>query len=216
MTVEELSAKLVELDKGVLYRGAHQVGTKEFCVLEFRRAVLHQSHSDTPDDFLDLRALNDAPWSSDTVRTTHLLPVLAALWDWPTWDIKIQRDWATRVALETVRQLVAELPGLPDDMRVRCRNATNLAEARAAAVEATKEAEAAACAAEATGWAMVLVAASAAEWAVASMEAASVAASVAGVAKAASLVAAQAAGAAAADTVLIQACQLLRNAIRHE
>ena len=135
MTTEELTVQLAELDQGVLYHGSHKVGTKEFCVLEFRHAVLHHDHSDTPLDFLDLRPLNDAPWSSNTLRTTHVLPVLAALWDWPAWSLERQQQWASQVTISTVQQIIAELPQLPDAVRLQCRNVITVVEAADAALD---------------------------------------------------------------------------------
>jgi hypothetical protein len=152
MTVEELHAKLVELNKGALYRGAHKPGAREFCALEFDHAVRGQAHSDSPDNLPDMRCLNDARWSSDAVRTTHLLRVMAALWDWRAWPLAQRQAWTDRVTVETVRQIIATLPGLPDAERQRCRAATTPLAAAAAARAAAAAAMAAAEAAEAA-WA---------------------------------------------------------------
>jgi hypothetical protein len=157
MTVEELHAKLVELNKGALYRGAHKPGAREFCALEFDHAVRGQAHSDSPDNLPDMRCLNDARWSSDAVRTTHLLRVMAALWDWRAWPLAQRQAWTDRVTVETVRQIIATLPGLPDAERQRCRAATTplaaAAAARAAEAEAARASAARASAARAAAWA---------------------------------------------------------------
>ena len=136
MTVHELQQALDRLDDGVLLSGAHRSGDKAFCVLEFSAAVRQKPHSDDPGDLPDLRQLNDGPWSSDQVRTAHLLPVMAAYWDWGTWTAARQLATIQRVAILTVHRLVATLPGLPDDVRAQCRAAHTLAQAESAATRA--------------------------------------------------------------------------------
>jgi hypothetical protein len=203
MTVEELHAKLVELNKGALYGGAHKPGAREFCALEFDHAVRGQPHSDSPDNLPDIRPLNDAEWSSDAVRTTHLLRVMAALWDWQAWPLATRQAWTERVTVETVRQIIATLPGLPDAERQRCRAATTPLAAAAAARAA--EAEAARAAAEAAR-ASAMAAEAAARTADAAAEAAEAARAAARAA--AEATARAAAEAAEADRVLILSCDI--------
>ena len=230
MTVTDLQRALDTLDEGVLTVGTHRPDARAFCALEFSAAVRGNPPSDAPGDLPDLRPLNDAPWSSDRLRTAHLLPVMAAYWDWGTWSLATQTAVVARVAVLTVNRLIAALPGLSDAVSAQCRSARTLLEARAAAVSAASAAEEARMmAAKAADWA-------AADWARAAaraMEAAAVAviatseATAAGVAMwsaraamAAVTVAASAAVARAAaregDAVLITACQLWIDAIDHE
>ena len=140
MTVQELQAALDALDDGVLLKGAHPAGGRQFCVLEFESQVRGRSWSDTPITLPDLRPLNDGPWSSNEVRTAALLPVMAALWQWSTWTSKQRQQWTTSVVLDTVREIVSQLPGLPLTLRKDCQAITTLSGAAQAAVAAAESA----------------------------------------------------------------------------
>ena len=147
MTTVELQAHLDRLDDGVLRGGKHSQG-REFCALEFSSQVRGKPWSDAPDDLPDVRPLNDGPWAAnDRARTDALLPVLAVLWDWTTWTPARQQQWATDVVVQTVRRLVADLPGLPLVLREQCRRASTLDEAASAATFAARAARAAVSAA---------------------------------------------------------------------
>ena len=161
MTVEQFQEALDRLDKGLLMHGSHQEGTKEFCFHEFARAVRGRPHSDIPDDLPDLRSLNDAAWASDVERTRHMLPVLAAYWDWANWSRDKQQAIVVQVCILTVQRIISELPNLPQVVRAKCRTAQTLTDAEAAAKAAAWAAEAAAWAA----WAAAKAAAEAAAWA---------------------------------------------------
>ena len=150
MTTAQLQAELNRLDKGILLSGAHPPGD-QFCALEFSSQVRQKPWSDAPGDLPDVRALNDAPWSSAETRTAALLPVMAALWDWRDWSNARQKAWAQKVAVLTVQCIIAELPGLPDAIRIQCREAVTLSEVETAAEVAARAAEAAAGAARAAG-----------------------------------------------------------------
>lgn len=131
MTVAHLTALLHEHDEGILRSGSHSEG-REFCALEFKHKVLGHPWSDTPDG-PDYRPLNDARWSSDAARTAGLLPVMVALWDWPEWSEARQTQWWDEVVVETVKQIIAGLPGLSEELRDRCRAVTDRKGAREAA-----------------------------------------------------------------------------------
>ena len=85
MTVARLKAALVELDGGVLKRGSHEEGEREFCALELSSVMRGQKINDEPGNLPDLRDLNDTIYG-DKVRTKALLPTMAALWDWEKWS----------------------------------------------------------------------------------------------------------------------------------
>jgi hypothetical protein len=208
MTREELQAKLDELDDGVLRSGAHPAGGREFCALEFESQVRGREWSDAPITLPDLRPINDGPWSSDRARTDALLPVMAALWDWSTWDDARRVRWASIVALETVRQIIAELPGLPDEVRVSCRAASDLPSAARASARVLAEAAEAARAAGAAD------AAARAAWAAAgaAARAARAAWAAAGAAAWAARASAEAAE-AAKDAILTRACRIWIDAV---
>ena len=167
ITVAELQRELDTRDKGVLKAGVHTAASGEFCGLEFATVVRGKPFNDAPGDLPDLRPLNDGPWSSDQVRTAAVLPVLAALWDWPTWTSARRQAWTRDVVLHTVTEIVSRLPGLDAAVAQACREATDLKAAEkaaaAAAAEAAAEAEwAAARAARAAVWAAAAAAARAA------------------------------------------------------
>ena len=148
MTVKELQAALDREDDGVLKCGSHNPG-REFCALEFDAKVRGREWSDMPITLPDLRPLNDAKWLSDQARTQALLPVMSALWNWAEWSPVRRQAWAARLNRETVRQIVAELPSLPDAVRQMCRGVETQEEAHMAAYAAAYAAGAAADAARA-------------------------------------------------------------------
>ncbi len=152
MTTERLKQLLHEHDDGLLRRGAHTAGSREFCVLEFDAIVRGREWSDKPITLPDLRRLNDARWSSDEKRTETMLPLMTALWDWSEWSAERRIAWAGIVALETVRQIVSELPGLSDEIRKQCRECDTIQTARTAA-NAANAANAAAADAAAAAYA---------------------------------------------------------------
>ena len=92
ITLEALKHGLVVHDDSVLKRGSHKPDSREFCALEFSSIMRKKDFSDSPGDMPDLRPLNDAPLSSDAIRTEHLLPVMAALWDWRDWSNNKKRE----------------------------------------------------------------------------------------------------------------------------
>lgn len=200
MTLQELHTHLETFDEGILRRGHHAPG-REACALEFESQVRQRAWSDRPLTLPDLRPLNDGPWSSDQARTQALLPVMAALWEWSTWTAAQQRIWATRVVIDTVQQIVSQLPDLSDALRAQCQRA----ETRRAVWAADDAAEVA----DAVAWATK--AAGAAGAAGARADAAGAAGAARAAAKAA-VWAAEAAEAAAADRVLMTACAIWINA----
>lgn len=134
MTTAILQAHLDRLDDGVLRYGAHKPG-REFCALEFKSQVDELEWTDNPYtlQFPDIRPLNDLfPPSADRERTAALLPLMAALWDWKEWTPEKRKVWVTRVAIRTVNLLIAELPGLNEELRENCRAARTLDAARSA------------------------------------------------------------------------------------
>jgi hypothetical protein len=194
MNVETLEKKLWEFDDGLLRKGSHKPG-REFCALEFESRVRGRQWSDAPITLPDLRPINDAFGADDKARTEAMLPVMAALWDWTNWAAERRQRWVTKVVIRTVREIIAELPGMPAHIRQQCKGAKDLKSAKAAAAAA----RAAAAAARA--------AAAAARAAAAAADAAADAA-----AAAAAYAAADAAACAAADTagvgVLKLACSI--------
>ena len=150
MTVEELQAGLDKYDKGVLKKGAHKAGDREFCVIEFSSIMRGKPLSDQDDDIPDIRVLNDAFLDDDTNRTKHMLPVLAALWNWKEWSKERKAQFAKYTVIATINRIVAELPNLPETVRLNCKNASTFADADAAAGAAGATARCAALAADAS------------------------------------------------------------------
>ena len=192
MTIDELREGLVRHDGGLLKYGSHRVDAREYCPLEFSSIMRGQSFSDRPGDLPDLLELSDAFGADDQMRTDHILPVIAALWEWREWSPSRQQQWVECVAIAIVREIVVTLPCLTESIRWQCREATTLQKAEAAA----DAAEAAANHAEA--WA-TSAAADAAAWAVwTTRSAGHTAAGVARATRAAGNAVARAAGAALA------------------
>lgn len=92
---------------GVLRHGEH-APDGEVCALELVSQVRGRRWTDDPVRLRmpDLRALNDAAWSSDAARTEHLLPVLVAYDGWADWPRERRRDVVRQVALRTVREIL--------------------------------------------------------------------------------------------------------------
>jgi hypothetical protein len=213
MDVHTLQAELDRLDDGVLKQGAHQPGSRAFCALEFDAVVRGRAHSDAPLTLPDLRPLNDALWSSDVVRTHHLLPVMAAYWEWAEWSEEKRQRVMGRVVVLTVQRVIAGLPYLSPEIVMRCQQATTLETAGAVADAAANAAARAAAyaAADAAAYAANIAAYAAARAAVraAADAAANAAANAADAAANAARAAVDAAAdAAAGDSVLITACAL--------
>jgi hypothetical protein len=174
---------------GVLLDGKHEEDG-EACVLEVASVARGVPWTDDPErvGLPDLRALNDAGWSSDVVRTEHLAPVVVALWDWPDWSEERRVAFSTKLAELTIRRvlpLALRAVGLEDEA-ARCEAEGSAAVARAAAgaAEAAEAAWAARAAARAAAGAAWAAGAAEAAWA-----------------------ARAAARAAAGDAVLIEACR---------
>jgi len=110
-------------------------------LLSVFRSVPWTSSSDT------VRCLDVGPLTkiqvSPATRTQYLLPVLAAYDGSLDWPIQRKQRVAERLAILTVQRIVAELPGLPESQRRRCREARTLTEAAEAAAAASAEAQAA-------------------------------------------------------------------------
>jgi len=90
----------------------------------------------------DLGPLNKIQVTPET-RTKFMMPVLAAYDGSLDWPIQKKQQVAERLVLLTLQRLIAELPGLPDACRRRCRDARTLADAASAAAAASAEAQSA-------------------------------------------------------------------------
>jgi biotin carboxyl carrier protein len=195
--------QLLQSRFGGLIRNGSHTEDGSGCLIEIANAAIGAAWSDNPTLWPDLRPINDA-FTSDSERTRVLWPVLRAYWHWSEWGAARQRQIIERVIILTVQRIIAELPGLPPDVAQRCREATTLSAAGAAAgaawaAEAAAEAAWAAEAAAEAAWAAEAAArAAGATWAAAG--AAAWAARAAG--------AAWAAEAAAGESVLEVACAL--------
>ena len=142
---------------GVVASGAHSadytVPDCELCILEMHAACLVDRGelaeiTDDPEILgrPDYRRINDARWSSRAVATPHLVRLHMAYDGWAVWSETRRKAITDRIAIETVRRIVAELPRLSDSVRAKCRAVTTLEEARAAAYAAVGAAAAAAAA----------------------------------------------------------------------
>lgn len=101
----DFPAFVAERFSGKLTDGAHSPDGAA-CLHEAINVARGRKWSDDPSGMPDLRGLNDAPWSSDDARTTALLPVAVALWDFDKWPVDRKRAWAQRVASETIRRVL--------------------------------------------------------------------------------------------------------------
>jgi hypothetical protein len=152
-TAETLAAVIAQYG-GVLRRGAHPA-EDACCVLEAYSVCLGVPWTDDPVilGMPDIRPLNDARWSSDEVMTTAMIRLAMAYIGWSRWSVGRQRAVMSQVALETVRHLIAELPGLPADLRRQCQTAETLYDAADAARAVARAAGAADVARADAAWA---------------------------------------------------------------
>ncbi len=196
LSVEQYMQYLLDHDEGVLKTGSHKSDERAFCALELDNAIRGYDWSDQPKGLPDLRSLNDARWSSDIVRTKHLLPVMSALSDWSLWSDNRKQKWASRVALSVTRDVLAFANLVSPQPSSTPRSAPSAAWSAALAAEAARSAVWSAASASSAAWSAAWSAASAA---LAAESAASAARS-----------AAEAAW--SADSALIKACEIF---IRH-
>jgi hypothetical protein len=90
---------------GKLTKGAH-VENGAACFHEAVNVARGKPWSDDPHGMPSLIGLNDAPWSSDDVRTKHMLPVGVALWDWADWAPERRVRFARYAAEHTIRTVL--------------------------------------------------------------------------------------------------------------
>lgn len=159
-TEQDLRTLIVDRFHGQLIRGCGN-GRDTGCILE--AASICQGLPEVTDDpetlgRPDYRPLNDAPWLTGEQRAEHMIRLHTAFEPWAGWTDEQRRACVSHIAIETVRQIVSALPGLPDAIRTRCRvvgttaEAAEAAEAARAAAEAVRAVEVAE-AAEAAAWA---------------------------------------------------------------
>jgi hypothetical protein len=104
-TADEFPVFVAERFGGKLMKGAHTPNGKA-CVHEAINVFEGRKWSDSPGERIDLRGVNDASWSTDELRTEHMLRVALAVWDWPNWSTERRQAFARRVASETIRRVL--------------------------------------------------------------------------------------------------------------
>ncbi len=195
---------------GIITKGSHTPDGAA-CLHEALNIARGEEWSDNPGGIPDLRSLNDAPWSSDALRTKHMLAVgVAVLWPWPEWSPERRTAFARYTAEHTIRVIVP--------MALRAAAAVHRDEKHKSALEAA----AAKCADEGTessaesaesAWSAAAAAWSAASaesaWSAASASARSAAWSAESAWSAAAAESAWSAAASAADAPLIAICDIL-------
>ncbi|HEX5073362.1 MAG TPA: hypothetical protein VFW03_09155 [Gemmatimonadaceae bacterium] len=90
---------------GKLSHGAHQPNGVA-CLHEALNVYQGKDWSDDTTGTLDLRSLNDAPWSSDEARTEAMLPLGAIVLTWPSWSEERRVAWAKLVAEGVIRRIL--------------------------------------------------------------------------------------------------------------
>ena len=166
ITVEDIQAYLDTHDDGVLKHGSHKEGTGAYCALECVSQLRGADRwTDTPSaaGMPDIRAINDARWSSDEVRTRTMLPMLASISRWAVWTATQKQAFVSAVAIRFVREVVSMLSSLPDSVRQACREVQTLDDAKAAAEAEAAQAAYAAYAARVAAYAAAYAEAGAAD-----------------------------------------------------
>jgi len=224
-------AEFVEQRFGKLESGSHTPDGAA-CFHEALNIYQGKPWSDDTSGTLSLIGLNDAPWSSDAVRTEHMLPLGSIILAWPSWSTEKRQAWAKVVATETIRQilplalraLAERVPAVAPDLiaaALRCETTPNRSAARSAAASAataaawsTAEAAADAAAVSAAAWTAESAAEAAAEAESLSAAAAAWAAEASATMTAWSATTTADAAADAADQQLIALCKLMVEAAR--
>lgn len=127
---------------GKLYSGKHEPNGKA-CLHEAINVYQGHDWSDDTTGTLDLRALNDARWSSDEARTEAMVPLGLIVLAWPSWSPEKRLVWSEEVAKGVIQRIlpptlraVAELlpEKAPDFIKValRCETEGTESWARAA------------------------------------------------------------------------------------
>jgi hypothetical protein len=142
ITLETLENLLATRFHGVLKIGRHEANG-ECCALELLSVAQGLEWTDDPEVVrtFDLRPLNDIH-VTNAVRTQHLLPVVTAYAGSLDWPLAVQRRVVNRLLVETVRQLLSNLPNLTEAVRAQCINASTAADARLAAAAVARVVEA--------------------------------------------------------------------------
>lgn len=149
MTFTEIEIRkfLDEQFGGVVAKGKHQKRHEKggkACVLEAYSQMNGMEWTDDP-VYLgtpDIRPLNDAEWPSAAARTEAMIPLLAAVSGWKTWDTVDRVSWSRRVAERTIREVLPialRAVGL-EDAAVLCETHGDAKSARAAAISADSDA----------------------------------------------------------------------------
>jgi len=142
---ERLQCVLDKQFGGVLRETVHAQGSGQANGMELLSVVRGLPWTASPDEVrcFDLGPLNKIQVTPET-RTKFLMPVLAAYDGSLDWPIQKKQRVAERLVLLTVQRLIAELPGLPDAIRRKCRDARTLGDAASAAAAASAGAQSAA------------------------------------------------------------------------
>lgn len=108
---------------GLLKPGSHEPNGNA-CGLEALSQFKGIEWTDNPEKVqcFDIRAINDAPWSSNNQRTNSMLPLLEVIDESLNWSNYKKQIFIEYLFIETIRQVFTELPGLKKKIRKYCRN----------------------------------------------------------------------------------------------
>ena len=116
MTTATFEEFVAERFGGKLYNGSHQPNGRA-CLHEALNVYQGKDWSDDTSGTLDLRSLNDAPWSSDEARTEAMLPLGVIVLTLPNWSDERRRAWAKYVAKGVIQRILDRIgasgPALP-------------------------------------------------------------------------------------------------------
>jgi hypothetical protein len=90
---------------GKLMKGSH-IPNGRACLHEAISVYQGREWSDDTSNTIDLRSLNDAPWSSDEARTEAMVPLGSIVLAWPQWTPERRQAWAKVVAEGVIRRIL--------------------------------------------------------------------------------------------------------------
>lgn len=129
MNIELLQSRF----HGTIKAGKHKENS-DCCILEYASVCRGIPWTDDPEQLrcFDIRQINDACWPNDELRTEWMIKLYDAIEGSLDWPIEVQKKFILQITIETMRQLISNLPGLPHEVVKMCKAVQTLKDVIAA------------------------------------------------------------------------------------